>query len=407
VICLVGCALAFTWGAEYRARYESLDPSNYGIGAAGQTYSAFGERFLVSGDLRSQNSLRLFVQLSAATAPGREPVERGFDKSALDIAQAFLELRLPGLDESTLRIGRQEFDSFGNRLVATREAANLRRAFDEVQLNAHSGKLQIRVWAARPVVNRAGAFDDRGDKTERFWGGIVYGDTLPALGGLSAELFFLARDRDRAIYQQGIGGDDRRTVGVRLIGTRGRTDIALQAAHQFGTFAGNSRIDSNGIAADVGWRAGKTKWLRLGVSAGYAQGDRNAADDTLQTFDPVYPNLGYFTDAPVLYPGNSSDIQPNITLTLPGQIRIRAGSDRIFRLTAHDAVYTAPGVPLVPGRGEGSRSVSALNSVHADWSPTPHIQVSAAWVTSDIGSLVRQSGGRNLEYEMLGVALRK
>jgi hypothetical protein len=121
----------------------------------------------------------------------------------------------------------------------------------------------------------------------------------------------------------------------------------------------------------------------------------------------VYPNLGYFTDAPVLYPGNSADIQPNITLTLPRQVRIRAGSDRIFRLSTHDAVYTAPGVPLIPGRGHGAHPVSALNYVHADWSPTTHIQISAAWVTSEIGSFVRQSGGRNLEYEMLLFTLRK
>jgi hypothetical protein len=418
VIGSVVCALAFTWGAEYRGRYESLDPSNYGIGAAGQSYSAFGERFLVSGDLRSQDSLRLFVQLSAATEQGREPIERGFDKSALDIAQAFVELRLPGLDRSTLRIGRQEFDSFGNRLVATREAANLRRAFDEIQLDVHMGELQVRAWAGRPVVNRAGAFDDRGDKAERFWGGIAHfdlsptraggtNDSAPRAGGFAGELFFLARDRDRALYQQGISSDDRRTLGIRLNGTRGSVDIALQAAHQFGTFGSDSHIDSNGVAADIGWRAGKTKWLRLGISAGYAQGDRSAADDTLQTFDPIYPNLGYFTDAPVLYPGNSADIQPNITLTLPRQLRIRAGSDHIFRLSTRDAVYTAPGVPLIPGRGDGAHPVSALNYVHADWSPTPHVQISAAWISSDIGTFVRQSGGRNLDYEMLLVTLRK
>jgi hypothetical protein len=35
------------------------------------------------------------------------------------------------------------------------------------------------------------------------------------------------------------------------------------------------------------------------------------------------------------------------------------------------------------------------------------VQLSAAWVKSDIGDLVRGSGGRNFEYEMLSLTLRK
>jgi hypothetical protein len=397
-------AVSATWGAEYRARYESLDPLNYGIGPAGQSYAAFGERFLLQGELRAREPWRLFIQLSGATEHGRKPLERGFDRSALDVAQAFIDV--PVVDGTTLRVGRQEIDAFGNRLIATRDAANLRRTFDSLLLSTRSGKYLIDAWLGHPVANRAGAFDDRHDSHERFWGAIVHRDRVPRLDGLSGELFFFARDRDRAVYQQGSGSDQRRTFGMHVSGTFRHTDLALQLAHQFGSFAG-ARISANGVAADIGWRPEQGGRWRFGLSAGYAQGDRSASDGSLQTFDPLYPNLGYFTDAPVLYPGNSADVQPNVTLSLPAQIRLRAGSDRIFRLSTHDAVYTPPGIPLIHGDGGGSHRIGTLNYVRADWSPSAHLQVSASWVTSDIGELVRGSGGGNFDYEMLSLTLRK
>src|SRR5262249_1943025 len=150
------------------------------------------------------------------------------------------------------------------------------------RLMTQAGKFRIDAWFGHPALNQAGAFDDRGDSHERFWGAIVHHDAMPQLAGFAGELFLFVRDRDRAVYQQGVGSDDRRTVGMHFTRTAGRADVALQLAHQFGEFAG-SHIDANGVALDVGWRVGRGDRVRLGLSGGYAEGDRDTADRTLQT----------------------------------------------------------------------------------------------------------------------------
>jgi hypothetical protein len=92
--------------------------------------------------------VRAFVQVAAATDAGRHPAERPFDRTRPDIAQAFVDIPLS--KGVVLRVGRQELDSGGNRLIAVREAANVRLAFDMAHLAASF---------ARGQYSRLGLFD--------------------------------------------------------------------------------------------------------------------------------------------------------------------------------------------------------------------------------------------------------
>jgi hypothetical protein len=47
------------------------------------------------------------------------------------------------------------------------------------------------------------------------------------------------------------------------------------------------------------------------------------------------------------------------------QLRLRAGSDIIYRLSKHDAVYTIPGVPLIPGTGTGGSICQLVQRGHS------------------------------------------
>ena len=81
---------------------------------------------------------------------------------------------MPLFDASTvLRVGRQELDSGGNRLISVREAGNLRLAFDMAHLESQFAGFDWVAFYGRPVLNQAGAFDDDGSRTERFFGGCV------------------------------------------------------------------------------------------------------------------------------------------------------------------------------------------------------------------------------------------
>jgi Alginate export len=394
-----------TLGGEYRWKIESLDQPSYGIRGV-EAYTATDQRFLVDVDLRTKAGPRLFVQLSAATDTGRKPAERSFDESDLDLAQAFADWPVT-FDAVRLlaRIGRQEVDFGGNRLVAFRDAANLRRSFDLALLRAERGSVSLTTFAGHPVLNQHDALDDRATPGETFWGARLAASLPPGAAALSGELFFFARSRNRAIYQDAIGPELRRTFGFRLGGHETSWDYTTQASLQRGEVAGKS-ISAYGLAADVGhsWQA---PWrLRVGTSFGIASGDHSRGDRTVGTFDPLYPNLGYFTDAPLNYPGNNVDVQPNITVRPPRNVSLQAGIDFLYRLEKHDAIYETPGLPLIAGNGSGSDFVAALEFIKVTWQPTSWCEVASSYVHAAVGALVESARGRDVDYLNIQLSLR-
>jgi len=112
----------------------------------------------------------------------------------------------------------------------------------------------------------------------------------------------------------------------------------------------------------------------------------------------LYPNLGYFTDAPVYYPGNTADAQPNVTFTARPSLSLRAGADVIFRVSKLDAVYGPSGVPVVTGRGTGPAYVTTLSYLRTDWIISPHAALSVSYVHGDAGALFRSAGGHPVNY---------
>ena len=386
-----------TWSGEYRFKVEHLDAPNFGIRTSDEAFTAIGHRGMLSADAHVGSSLRTFLQLSAAADSGRKPAERSFDRSQLDIAQAFVEYSLS--HDTILRVGRQVLDAAGNRLISTREAANLRLAFDMARADTRIGGMGFTAFYGRPVLNERGAFDDRRSAHEKFMGAWMARPLASANVDSVLSVFFLSRDRARAVYQEGIASDHRRTVGARLSGTAYRWDYAFQASGQYGDF-GADDIHAFGVAGDVGWRSDAHSAPRIGVSFGYASAD-GRRDDRLGTFDVIYPNLGYFTDAPVFYPGNTADIQPNVTFNLDRSVRLRVGCDVIARVSKNDAVYGPPGIPVIVGNGTGSSFVAALSSIRADWAAANHASVTFSFVHGSTGSLIQQAGGKDFNYGAL------
>jgi len=392
-----------TLGAEYRLKTEYYNAPDFFLRPAFERYTALGERVLLHADLRTAQGFRVFVQLDGATEANRKPLYFPFDRTRPDIAQAFVDV--PLLDTTVLRVGRQELDSGGNRLISTRDAGNLRLALDMAHLESRISGFDAVAFYGRPVLNQRGAFDDSGNPAEKFLGGWVQRALGSGSGAPAINVFFLSRDRNRAVYEQGVAADDRRTIGLRASGAAPRWDYALQASHQYGSF-GSTDISADGVAGDVGWHPAILGHPRVAASFGYASGDSNPRDNRLGIFDVLYPNLGYFTDAPVFYPGNTVDFQPNVTVELAPPLRLRAGSDIIHRLSKHDAVYTTPGVPLIPGTGTGSSYVTALRYLRGDWTPRPGSTVTLSYVHGDAGSLIRSAGGHPFSYLMFSLDVR-
>jgi hypothetical protein len=394
-----------TLGGEYRFRVETLDDPSFGL--RGESYTARDHRVFAHADLHLASGPRLFLQLSAAADDGRKPAARPFDHSAVDLAQAFVDLPLATTDQHfLLRLGRQELDLHGNRLVSPREAANLRRAFDAALVSFASGRVSALGFVGRPVRNAAGGFDDRADEDERFAGASIEVVSQQASAADTFALFYFDRTRPRAVFQDASGRERRHTLGVRFVRAAATSDLALQAAYQSGDMA-NKRVRAYGVAGDLGWRPSDWRLKpRFGVSFGYASGDRTSGDTVVGTFDVIYPNLGYFTDAPLFYPGNTIDMQPNVTLALSTVLTVQTGCDFIHRVESTDAVYEPPGIPLVRGDGTGSHAAATLCFGKAVWRPLTNLELIASYVHGRPEDVLRRAGGSATDYWLAQLALK-
>lgn len=154
-------------------------------------------------------------------------------------------------------------------------------------LETNIGGVSVVGFYGRPVLNRIGSFDDRGNPGETFLGGWVSA-SIPKTSS-KVSLFLFARDRKTAVYEQGAAADQRRTIGLRYFGGNPTVDYTFQAAYQYGDF-GTAQIEASGVAGDVGWHPALWGRPRIALSFGVASGDRLPNDKTLGTFDVLYPN---------------------------------------------------------------------------------------------------------------------
>ena len=361
--------LAFaTLGGEARLRWERLDPQRFGL-AGGQPFTARGRArccctptFVVTSGARSSSSV-----------PAGEvnwPVARPADKSEPDVAQAFVDWQFDGktgaASTDRVRIGRFELPFPTNRLIGVNDAANLRRTFQGAMLDIDIAKVSLTAFLTRPIVNKTGAFDDHWASTERFNG--LDAVLLQSSGGVasldSIDAFVFDRYRAFDQVQNGAGPEHVQTWGTRWAAHIGGLRGAMQATLQHGRL-GNQRMDGNGLTIDLAESFAAPWSPTLTASFGRASGDAHPDDGRVDTFDPLYANLAYSTDAGYFYPGNNEDISVALSLQPVSALQVQAGAYSIRRLQSQDATYQPPGLVLIAGNGTGGQHLATLPFIKA------------------------------------------
>jgi hypothetical protein len=383
------------FSGEARVRSEHNSAVNFGIDGSPKSDSiAF--RTLLGADVRTIGGARLFVQSSYAQEQGRSPFARSFDESDPDIAQAFIELPLRvGHARMTLRAGRQEF-TIANRLVSLRDGVTLRRTFDGARLDIAVGGHRLSGFYLIPIINQSKAFDDRRAHGETFAGVNWQLPGATATNGWT--IFAFDRKRRDARFASISGVEHRQTIGVAFKRTSSRADIAAQGAVQFGSIVGQP-IRAFGGSVDAGWSNGFMHPTRVGFQMGYASGDHNLSNKTLGTFDPLYPNLGAFGDAPVSYYANQVNTQVNIR-HVHGPVTLQAEATLLARATSRDAIYLSPGRPIAtPKSGSALTAVTFEASVR--WRMTPRLEFYASALRAEPLDGIRAVGGGRTNFALI------
>lgn len=400
-------AAYLSFGGELRERFEYYSRPNLGLqGQAPNGYLL--HRLLLHADLHASEYLRAFVQLGNHLSPGKDAAAPPYIDQ-LDLQQAFVDLRLPwsaGHDrDPVLRFGRQEMAFGSQRLVAIRDAPNVRRNFDGVRFSGAVDGVNVDAFVTRPVQLKAGVFDDSLDQRQAFWG-VYLTAPAPVVQGGKVDVYYLGFENEQARFAAGQGAERRHTLGSRFFGSAGGWDWDWEMLGQFGTFAAQT-IRAWGVSTDTGYTFDPKGWkVRLGLKADIGSGDRNLRDQTLGTLNPLFPKLAYFNQAAILGPSNVMDLQPTLSVSPTAKLKATFGYDFLWRTTTADAVYTGVGAPVTGTAGQPNKFTGRQFSADLTWQVDRHIQVDLGYVHFDPARTLRAAGAHSVDFTYVSAAYK-
>ena len=380
---------------ELRERFESSDNPVFGLSAPAHNDYLL-HRIYLAVDVRAEGSFRARIETVSGTATGWDGDPPPTQDDPADVLQAYAETGFEAVGgHLLLRAGRQELKLGSSRLVSLRESPNIRRSFDGLRASWSTGRrTRVDAFVVRPVSPESGRFDDGSSSAQEFWG--LYATLgLPRESPLAADIYYLGLEREGAVFSAGRATERRHTIGARLFGELAPLDLNLEGAWQWGSF-GELDIRAWTLSADVGytmatWRGSP----RFGIKADVISGDRDAADHTLGTFNPLFPRLPYFSEANVATPANLVDVQPSVAFALPRHVTATLSWNALWKYARQDAFYAPPLSPVRGTAATGSNYIGRQLSLLAEWQASDHLNLSATYVWFEPGHFVEQAGGRS------------
>ena len=168
-------------------------------------------------------------------------------------------------------------------------------------------------------------------------------------------------------------------------------DYNYELVFQWGRF-GPGDIRAWTAASDTGFRIESVKFRpRLGLKADVASGDQDPTDQTLGTFNALFPKGAYFSEADLLGPYNLMDLHPSIELTLTQSLKLTTDADFFWRQSIRDGIYGVPGNLLESGGGTAARYIGCHTSAQIEWSISRHVSVTATFLHFFPGDFLSQA----------------
>lgn len=374
-------------GGEGRWRYAVTNGANWQDETDGSD-GAFLQRYVVFADWRLSPSFRIYSQLYSALSAGFEQGPSPLDENRLSFQQAFVQFS--GDERWQVRLGRQELALGSGRLVDAREGPNVRRRYDLLRLTSYVKSWQVDAFVGRPWQISQGSFDDRLDHNQAIWGMYAVNNehSWPKF-----DVYYLGYRNNEANYLQGSGEEHRHTLGTRLWGTNGGVTLNWEIALQFGRF-NEQDIRAWTIASDTRFALKRYTLTSVGVSANVASGDKNSDDNTLGTFNPLFPRGNYFSELAILGPRNFYNVQPYLTFQPHSAVEVTSAVNFYWRLSTDDGVYGPSGNLLNVDSTSDRRYVATEFSLSAKVSLTDATALSLVYGRSFPAALVQQTGNR-------------
>jgi Alginate export len=389
-------------GADFRERFEGNDAEGFGIGPHSNNDYVIS-RSDVFADLRIANQVQVFAQLQSDFAPWKTTIAPP-DQDYLGLEQAFVTITEPvGDGTARVRLGRQQMNFDFQRFVSDRDGPNVRQSFDAAWGDYQNGPWKFIAFYSQPV-----QIPDMG---ENLFGDYSSGGNTFSVVRVQRDLFgwatlsgyYAYSSIDNAKYLS-VKGDERRdSIDVRFAAKTGGFDGDLEVMTQSGNIASDT-IRAWAVGSLSGYTFANIGWTpRLGFQFDAASGDSNPHDNTLGTFNPLFPNGYYFTLAGYTGYTNLIHVKPSIAVHPTSSLTLTLAVAAQWRETTADAVYLQGSIPVPGTAGQPGRYTGTYGQLDLNWAMTSRASFAIQAVRFDVSDVIRRAGGRNSDY--LGVQL--
>jgi hypothetical protein len=383
---------------QLRERGEYQDDPAFGAQPPDNGYLL--QRYLFSADLHLTQRLRTFIQLDSGLIDGRDGGPRpGIDQDKLDFNQGFIDITpvKSGDTELTVRAGRQLISVGSTRLVATGAGLNVEQPFDGFRMMLHAGHWTADGLAVRPTGTKAGTFDNEPNPAEELWG-LYLTRALPSFH-TNLDIYYLGYDHKSVRYTQGTGREQRETIGTRVWSHTSTWDYDFEYTAQFGRF-NSGNISAWGTGYHLGYTFTNARFApHPELDGGILSGDHNSHDNTLGTFNPLFPNGNYLSQSILLGPFNLIIVRPTCKTALTRKASSNTNVELLWRQTTQDGVYNIVGILTHPPENSTARFIGTQIQQEFDYNFTRHFSGSLAYEHFFAGEFLKHSPpGHSLNF---------
>jgi hypothetical protein len=388
-------------GGEVRYQFQHFTNEDWGNTPV-KSYNSYYTRFLFHSDLHISKGIRMFVQLNSTYAIGRVTSIRMIDQNELDLHQAFLDWK--PIENITFRIGRQEFLYGSQRIISVREGPNNRQSFDAVKLVYKESNTQFDGFYAKPVRIQLGQFNDALNNLEQIWS--FYVSNLSGKYYHNMDVYYLGFQSDSKTYDAGENDELRHSFGVRVWKKSESFSYDFEALYQFGSW-GDYNIEAYTASIDASYfmNTGRKK-TQLGLKTEFISGDKNRNDNSLNSFNPLYPRGAYFGLAALIGPVNLVDFHPSWTLGISPRIKLSLDYDAFWRYSINDGIY-GPNVLLTFDSESAERFIGNQFGCAIEWQPNSFIAINPELMYFLAGPYIKDvSSGQDVFFGALTIQLK-
>jgi hypothetical protein len=391
-----------SFGADLRERVEASGDALLGFRLPdADAYDL--HRLLVFADVRAGEHLRAFLQLGDHEEIGRQPAALPTDVDVLDLSQAFIDAsgHVAG-GNADLRVGRAEMSFDDGALIGLRDGPNVRQVWDGVRLTFVDGPWRWDAFVVEPVSVRPGILDDGRMRGQPLDGVHL---TVTPTSTLAADAFYYYNVNPEVGLYGAAGRERTETFGLRVRGSVKNVDGSVGAIGQTGDANGRD-VRAFALHADLGVGLEQAPWSpHIGLRSDILSGGNPTAQH-IATFNALYPNVAYSTEATIEAPANLVQVGVVSTVSPSSRITLQSTLEGLWRYSTMDAFYAAPLFPLVRPDGRHDAYTGMESQIEATWRVNGGVTVKAALVHFFAGDFIRRGGGSDETFGMTSISLR-